>query len=97
MTVADLKTAVDSSGYLLDVRMPAEFAEDHIASAVNLPLDQVEAQADEVPADRPVYMICRNGNRSAQASIILRKANRDARNVGGGMNDWSAAGDPVTR
>ena len=97
VTVDELKVAVDGGAYLLDVRTPAEFAEGHVASAVNLPLDEVEARADEVPADRPVYVICRSGNRSAQASTILKKANKDVRNVGGGMNDWSAAGHPVTR
>lgn len=96
VTVKDLKAAVDRGASVLDVRTPAEFAEGHIAGAVNLPLDQVEARADEVPGDRPVYVICRSGNRSAQASVILKKANRDVRNVGGGMNDWGAAGYPVS-
>ncbi|MDV6376549.1 rhodanese-like domain-containing protein [Deinococcus arenicola] len=97
VTVGELKTVLDSGAYLLDVRTPAEFAEGHIASAINLPLDQVEARANEVPADRPVYVICRSGNRSAQASAILSKVGRDVRNVGGGMNDWITAGYPVTR
>ena len=97
ISVAQLKPAVDSGAYLLDVRTPAEFAEGHIASAINLPLDEVEGRASEVPADRPVYVICRSGNRSAQASTILKKAGRDVTNVGGGMNDWIAAGYPVTR
>jgi rhodanese-related sulfurtransferase len=97
ISVARLKTAVDSGAYVLDVRTPAEFAEGHIASAINLPLDQVEARANGVPSDRLVYVICRSGNRSAQASTILNKAGRDVQNVGGGMNDWIAAGYPVTR
>ena len=97
ITVAELKPAVDGGGYVLDVRTPAEYAEGHIAGAVNLPLDTVEARAAEVPGNRPVYVICRSGKRSAQASAILKKAGRDVRNVGGGMNDWIAAGYPVTR
>lgn len=97
VSVHDMKVAVDGGAYLLDVRTPAEFADGHVASAVNLPLDEVQARADEVPADRPVYVICRSGSRSAQASLLLKQANRDARNVGGGMNDWAAAGYPVVR
>lgn len=97
VSVQDLKTAVDSGAYVLDVRTPQEFAEGHIASAVNLPLDAVEARASEVPGDRPVYVICRSGNRSAQASDILKKAGKDVKNVGGGMNDWASAGYPVTQ
>lgn len=97
VSVAQLQTAVDGGAYLLDVRTPAEFAGGHVASAVNLPLDEVEARAGEVPADRPVYVICRSGSRSAQASAILSRAGRDVTNVGGGMDDWIAAGYPVTR
>lgn len=97
VTVQELKTAYDAGAYVLDVRTPAEFAEGHIARAVNLPLDTVEARAGEVPAGRPVYVICRSGSRSAQASDILKKAGKEVINVGGGMNDWIAAGYPVTR
>lgn len=97
VSVQDLKTAVDSGAYVLDVRTPQEFAEGHIASAVNLPLDEVETRASEVPGDRPVYVICRSGDRSAQASDILKKAGKNVKNVGGGMNDWASAGYPVTQ
>ena len=97
VSVQDLKNAVDSGAYVLDVRTPQEFAEGHIASAVNLPLDEVEGRASEVPGDKTVYVICRSGNRSAQASEILKKAGKDVKNVGGGMNDWASAGYPVTQ
>lgn len=97
VTVSDLKAAADAGAYVLDVRTPAEFAEGHISGAVNLPLDEVQARAAEVPADRPVYVICRSGNRSAQASTLLRAAGKDVRNVAGGMTDWAAAGYPSVR
>ena len=97
VSVQDLKSAVDSGAYVLDVRTPQEFAEGHIASAVNLPLDQVQGRASEVPGDRPVYVICRSGSRSAQASQILHKAGKDIRNVSRGMNDWASAGYPLAR
>lgn len=97
VTVQELRAAVDSGAYVLDVRTPEEFAEGHIEQATNLPLDQVQARAAEVPDDRPVYVICRSGNRSAQASEILKKAGKDVKNVGGGMSDWLSAGYPTTR
>ena len=97
VSVQDLKSAVDSGAYVLDVRTPQEFAEGHIASAVNLPLDQVQGRASEVPGDRPVYVICRSGSRSAQASQILHKAGKDIQNVSRGMNGWASAGYPLAR
>ncbi|WP_309569861.1 rhodanese-like domain-containing protein [Deinococcus sp.] len=97
VSVGDLNTAVGQGQVVLDVRTPAKFTEGHIASAVNLPLDQVQARAAEVPSGQPVYVICRSGARSAQASAILKKAGKDVRNVGTGMNDWIATGYPVIR
>ena len=38
VSVQDLKQAVDAGAYVLDVRTPQEFAQGHIAGAVNLPL-----------------------------------------------------------
>lgn len=97
VSVQELKTAVDSGAYVLDVRTPQEFAEGHIVSASNLPLGELEARSGEVPDDKPVYVICRSGNRSQHASEILSKAGKDVKNVGGGMNDWVSAGYPITR
>lgn len=97
VTVQELKTAVDNGAYVLDVRTPAEFEEGHIAEAINLPLDQVANRADEVPNNKLVYVICRSGNRSAQASEILHKAGKNIKNVTGGMNDWIAAKYPINR
>lgn len=98
VTVKELKAAIDGgSAYVLDVRTPAEFAEGHIAKAINLPLDQVKARVDEVPNNKTVYVICRSGNRSAQASEILNQAGKNVKNVAGGMNDWSAATYPINR
>lgn len=97
ITVEELKTAIDGGAYVLDVRTPAEFAEGHIAEAVNLPLNQVKARIDEVPNNKTVYVICRSGNRSAQASEILNKAGKNVKNVAGGMKDWIAAKYPVNR
>lgn len=97
VSVQDLKQAVDAGAYVLDVRTPQEFAQGHIAGAVNLPLGEVAARAGEVPGERPVYVICRSGSRSAQASGILAARGKDVINVGGGMNEWTAAGYGTVR
>lgn len=97
VTVQDLKTALDGGGYVLDVRTPAEYAGGHVPTAINLPLDEVEARAGEVPGDKPVYVICHSGNRSKAASEILKKAGKDVKNVGGGITAWIAAGYPDSK
>lgn len=76
---------------LLDVREPQEIAEDAIdAPRLDIPLGELREQIDEVPADKPVVVICRSAVRAYAAARIL--ASKDpARAVfvlAGGMRYW---------
>lgn len=96
--VQDLRAAQERGEYVLDVRTDAEYREGHVPGAALLPLADLGARMNEVPKDRPVYVICRSGSRSAQASAQLVKAGyRQVFNVDGGMNAWTTAGYPVKR
>lgn len=59
---------------LLDVRTPEEYAEGHIEGSVNIPLQSIE-QAESVIKDKdtPLFVHCRSGGRSAQATSILKR------------------------
>ncbi len=61
---------------VIDVRGPAEFAEGHVAGAVNVPVDELPARLGELPSDRAVVVYCRSGARSARAAEVLRAAGR---------------------
>jgi rhodanese-related sulfurtransferase len=86
---------VPADAYLLDVREADEWACGHAPEAVHLPLSEMLARVDEVPADHPVYVICKVGGRSAQAADYLNQTGRAAVNVSGGMLAWHAAGKPM--
>lgn len=78
---------------ILDVREPAEFDGPlgHIPGARLLPLGSLVDRIDEVPRDRPVVAVCRAGGRSAQATVLLRKAGLErVANLPGGMLRWRA-------
>lgn len=93
VTVQDLANAQESNPFILDVRQPEEFAEGHVPNAVLIPLGELKARASEVPGDVPVYVICRSGNRSRQASeILIQLGFKDVRNVDGGVLAWQEAG-----
>ncbi|MBB3662565.1 rhodanese-related sulfurtransferase [Prauserella sediminis] len=81
---------------LLDVREADEWAAGHAPGAVHIPLGDLPASTDklaELPDDRPVYVICRTGGRSAQATAWLNAAGLvDAVNVAGGMKSWQTEG-----
>jgi rhodanese-related sulfurtransferase len=83
---------------LIDVRTPAEFREVHVELARNVPLDRLNT--DQLRAEfkgEPLYVICRSGNRAAQACQKLAAAGLEAVNIEGGTAAWDAAGLPVVR
>ena len=78
---------------IIDVREPGEFAGPlgRIAGAKLMPLGEVESRAAEISKDRPVVAVCRAGGRSAQATVILKRAGFDnVANLAGGMLRWRA-------
>jgi len=83
---------------VLDVRTPEEFAEGHIAGAKLIPVKELENRLAEVPNDRQVYVYCRSGVRSVQASEILASAGyTHIENIEGGIKAWQASGYPVVQ
>lgn len=89
--VADLP----ADAVLLDVREPDEWSAGHAPGARHLPMNEVGARLDEVPAADPVYVVCRAGGRSARVVAFLAQQGRSAVNVEGGMQAWAAAGRPM--
>lgn len=83
--------AVPEGGFLLDVREDDEWGAGHAPQAVHIPLGQLSARAGEIPRDRLVYVVCRSGGRSAQATQALNGAGWQATNVAGGMKAWAGA------
>ena len=84
---------------VLDVRTPAEFAEGHLAGAVNVDvldpsfLDRI--QSLDLPEDGPVYLYCRSGNRSGTAAQALVRLGYDGALNVGGFEALAAAGAEV--
>ena len=67
-----------------------------IVGAIPIALSYLEKRVDELDKQRPVVTICRAGGRSAQATVILRKAGfNEVANLAGGMLRWRAQQYPV--
>ena len=78
---------------LLDVRTAEEFASGHFAGATNLSLQEIEAGRlpDSVKTQR-LYVYCRSGNRSAQATTLLKNAGYSVITDLGGLDSVKTLG-----
>jgi rhodanese-related sulfurtransferase len=96
VSVTEAAELFSAGSFLLDVRESSEWEAGHIDGAVLIPLAELSTRMTEVPKDKTVLIICRSGNRSAQARDQLRAAGyTQVTSVDGGMNAWIAAGLPV--
>jgi rhodanese-related sulfurtransferase len=87
--VNDYTSIVDPDTQFIDVRTPAEVAEQGIASARNIPLDQLADRLTELDPNRRTVVVCRSGGRSAQAANFLADAGFvDVVNLRGGILDY---------
>ncbi len=58
---------------IIDVREPFEFEEGHIERSLNIPLNQVMPRLEELQTmGRPLIMVCRSGNRSGLATMLMQ-------------------------
>ncbi len=73
---------------LVNVRTPQEFAQGHIPSALNIPVDELRGRLAEFPRDRPIAVYCQVGQRGYLATRILRQAGLSAANIGGGYKTY---------
>jgi len=81
----------EEGAYILDVREVNEWEEAHIPGATLLPLGELESRLGEIPKDQDVVIVCRSGNRSAQARDLLMSAGfTNITSMAGGMNQWIA-------
>lgn len=79
---------------LLDVREPAEYALGHIPHACSMPLGQLNDRLNEIPKDRPIYVICRTGIRSdLAAQQLTQQGITNVINVVPGMSEWTGEVD----
>jgi phage shock protein E len=96
VSMQQVRGDVDGGGTLLDVRTPEEFSASHIDGATNLSLQSIQAGSlPDVAKDKPVYLYCRSGSRSAQAAAVLKAAGYSNVIDLGAMSDVQALGGAV--
>ncbi len=80
----------DGSITLLDTRTPGEYQRGHVDGFVNIPVDNLREHLDEIPKEKPVYVMCQSGLRSYIATRILEGNGYTAYNFSGGFRFYDA-------
>lgn len=88
----------DQGAVVVDVRPTSEFAAGHLPNARNIPSDDLARRLGELPAGKPLIVVCASGNRAGKAAATLRAAGRqDVFCLEGGIAGWQQAGLPLVR
>lgn len=78
---------------LVDVRAEAEYKDNHIKGAVNIPVADLRTRNNELDPQKLTILVCSSGNRSSLGTSILEQHGfKNLCNVAGGMTGYSAAG-----
>jgi rhodanese-related sulfurtransferase len=85
-----------AAGEVVDVREPVEFQSEKVEGAKNIPLSSFHTHASQIPKDKPVYLLCRSGNRASQAAEKLcGMGYGEVYVVEGGLEECKRQGTPV--
>ncbi len=82
---------------LVDCRELYEWVAGRIEGAVHVPLNAIMAgSTSDLDASKPVVVVCRSGNRSELATMMLQARGFEAYNLEGGMEEWAREGLPYS-
>jgi len=93
-----VKLKKTANAQVLDVRTAEEFADKHLANALNIDYNGADFQADAVKQldkKKPVFVYCLAGGRSARAAQILKKEGYEVFEMQGGLAKWQSAKLPL--
>jgi len=90
----------ESDLVVLDVRTPEEFAEGHLAGAVNIDFkkDDFAAKVGELDTEKPYLVHCRSGSRSGKSMEVFKDLDfEEIYHLKTGYLGWTEAGKPVEK
>ena len=88
ITIEELLQLDQNTITVLDVRPADAYTRGSVPGAVNIPLAEVEERMEELPKEKPVYVLCHTGEWSVDAVYELEAAGYDAANIEGGYRSF---------
>jgi rhodanese-related sulfurtransferase len=98
LTPSELKARLDQGDKLtiLDVREPWEVAICALPGARHVPMRDIPAQAETLPRDTDLVVLCHHGVRSQYvASFLERLGFERLHNLAGGIDAWAKDVEPA--
>jgi len=98
--VGALQLINHKNALVLDVREDGEYKLGHILNSRLIPLGKLAERVGEIEKhkEQPVVVVCRSGNRSGTACVILGKRGfKQAYNLSGGVTAWQKANLPLEK
>ncbi len=84
ITIEELEKLAPGEATVVDVRPGEEFQRGTFEGAINIPMKEFADRMDEIPKEKPVYLLCHTGERSVEYVDLLNLSGYDAGNVEGG-------------
>ena len=95
--LAPAQVVAKARPFVVDVRLPEEYAKGSIEGAVNIPLRKLAASLPSLlPLDKEIVLVSQSGFHSAVGMAALQMLGyKKARSLEGGMQAWQSAKLPV--
>ena len=80
---------------LVDVRTKEEFMDGHLNKAQNVCVTDADfmEKVTKLDKEKPIYVYCKGGGRSARAPVILKKMGfKEIYDMQGGFDNWESQG-----
>ncbi len=81
---------------ILDLRESFDFCDSAIEGSVNVTVGNLLGGLVELDPSLPVVLVCRSGDQSEIAALMLQVRGLDAHHVDGGLEAWEKAGVPFS-
>lgn len=92
-TVEKMQGAMDAGATVIDVREESEYADGHIAGAVDIPIRTLAQNLDQIPTDATAVVYCASGFRAAMSTAALQIMGYDnVRSFPPSYAGWADAG-----